>query len=200
MPLLGITGGIATGKSRFGQLLLRELPGRLFDADQASHDLLANNQAVRAQVASIFGPGILGADPKSERARLREIVFADAAKRTQLEGILHPLIHEAWKSESVRFSGKGDWFYVDLPLLFEAGTESAFDGIVVVACSRETQLARLRHARSLGEEMANQILATQLDLDLKTRKADHLIWNDSTIPALEGQTALLARLLSIRYG
>ncbi len=103
-------------------------------------------------------------------------------------------------AEARESSAAGEWFCVDIPLLFETGAECYFDRIIVVACSGARQRARLKEKRGLDEAMSEKIIASQLDLALKMTKADHLIWNDSTISNLEGQTALLAGFLSARYG
>ncbi|MDB6171919.1 MAG: coaE [Chthoniobacteraceae bacterium] len=200
MPVLGITGGIATGKSTFVRAFLGRLPARLFDADACARDLLENDSEVRERLHETFGLNRPNVEPGAERAWLREVVFSDAAKRRQLEAILHPVIRERWVVQARECAVAGGWFCVDIPLLFETGAESYFDRIIVVACSGERQRARLREDRGLDESMSEKIIASQLDLGLKITKADHLIWNDSTISNLEGQTALLATYLSARYG
>jgi dephospho-CoA kinase len=200
MPVVGITGGIATGKSTFARVLLRHLPGKLFDADDAARDLLENDAAVRANVRKAFGDAIVNAGGTVDRARLRDEVFADEAKRRHLENILHPAIRRRWTTEAQVHTAPGTWFMVDIPLLFETAAEAHFDHVIVVACSPATQRRRLRARPGLDDALADRMIAAQLDLDVKIAKADHLIWNDSTTDTLENQAALLAGWLRHCHG
>ena len=96
-------------------------------------------------------------------------------------------------------SGK-NWLCIDIPLLYETKVEGHFDRVIVVACSPATQRQRLRMARGLSDDIADRILAAQLDLREKISRATHLIWNDSTPASLERQATLLANWLRHRYG
>ncbi len=201
MPAVGITGGIASGKSSCARALVARLPGSgLFDADALVRELLASDPLVRARIQETFGPGIFGCDPAQDRARLREQVFSDPAKRGGLEGIVHPVVRARWIEQAQVAKDQGGWLIVDIPLLFETGAEEYFGSIVVVACPTETQRRRLLTERGLTGEMSGKILGAQLETGEKINKADHLIWNDSTVEALEAQVALLARWLIKRYG
>ena len=200
MPVVGITGGIATGKSTFARALLGYLPAELFDADRVAHDLLASDPGVRAEVLRAFGVEFLNENGEVDRARLRTLVFANAARRRELEAILHPVIRSRWIAQAQASAASGSWFCVDIPLLFETHAESHFDHVVVVACSSGTQRRRLRELRGLDDATADKIVQAQLDLRVKIEKADHLIWNDSTPAHLEEQAALLAALLRKRHG
>lgn len=200
MPVLGITGGIATGKSTFARCLPRYLPGRSYDADEAARNLLADDLSVREAVRDAFGAEIFRPDGELDRTRLRELVFADASKRSRLEAILHPLIRRSWLALAAETRQAGTWLFVDLPLLYETGAEPHFDRVVVVGCSPANQAWRLENLRKLPEEIAGKILAAQLDLLTKTKKADHLIWNDSGVSCLESQAELLGHWLRQCYG
>ena len=90
---------------------------------------------------------------------------------------------------------RGAWVLIDIPLLYETGTAEQFDRVIVVACHRDTQLLRLTHERGLAPGIALQIIAAQLDQGEKIKKADHVIWNDSTVPNLDGQSRILAACL-----
>ena len=192
MPVLGVTGGIATGKSSFTGLLLRHLPAELFDADQAAHELLAGDQAIRQTLAEAFGEAIFDAGGNPDRTRLRALVFDDEAKRRQLERILHPAIRARWLARAAQVAREGGWFVVDIPLLFETQAAASFDRIITVACSPATQRRRLTGQRGLSAMLAEKIIASQLDLATKITHAHHVIWNDSTLPCLERQAGLLA--------
>jgi dephospho-CoA kinase len=200
MPVLGITGGIATGKSTFVRALLKQRPVRFFDADSCAHELLEQDAGVRERIQNEFFPREAPLKGLSQRARLRELVFTHPAKRQALEAILHPVIRERWMAQALQAQRDNEWFVADIPLLFETNAESYFDRVIVVACSGANQRARLKLLRGLSDEIAAKVLAAQFDLAHKITKADHLIWNDSTLSCLEGQTALLGGLLRKCYG
>lgn len=195
MPSLGITGGIATGKSSFTARLLQCLPAAHFDADRSAHKLLGGDPEVRQKVVEEFGSQAFDAEGRPDRNFLREVVFRDEGRRKTLEAILHPAIRKAWTALAEKTNSDGGWLFVDIPLLFETGAESAFDHIVVIACSAETQLRRMAECRNLSAPLAQKIISTQIDLLTKMNKADHLIWNDSSPTCLEQQTAHFAELL-----
>ena len=201
MPVLGITGGVATGKSTFVRALLPHLPpAELFDSDACAHELLDNEPGVRERVRRSFGDEVFTVEGVPDRARLRAIVFSDDARRRELEGILHPAIRAHWTARAEAAIASGAWLCVDIPLLYETGAESDFDRVIVVACSPAIQRHRLCQERGLDAAMADRIIAAQLDLSTKISKADHLIWNDTTIEHLDRQSALLAGWLRQRHG
>jgi dephospho-CoA kinase len=101
-------------------------------------------------------------------------------------------VRSAWR-EMVRDSRDQQWLLLDIPLLFETEAEKEMDHTVVVACSPSTQRRRLREVRGLQDGVAEKIIAAQMDLDLKIRKADHVVWNDSSIESLRAQAHLLAQ-------
>jgi dephospho-CoA kinase len=123
---------------------------------------------------------------------LREAVFSDAESRKQLEAILHPVIRDRWTALASEASAAKGWLFVDIPLLFESGVERCFDHVAVVGCPPNTQLRRMIDNRGLTSEFANKMISTQMDLRTKMSKADHLIWNDSSLLRLDQQAALLA--------
>lgn len=200
MPLIGITGGIATGKSTFARALVRELPSELFDSDGCAHEFLANDAGVHESLANAFGSAIFDDRGRPDRERLRQRIFADPASRKQLEDILHPRIRAAWRNWAAENAARKTCLCIDIPLLYETGAEAHLDRVLVVACSPTTQRRRLRELRGLDDSLALSILAAQLNLPDKVSKADHVIWNDSTLACLDRQTALLARVLRRRYG
>jgi len=200
VPVLGITGGIAAGKSTFSAALCNCLPAELFDVDQCSRDLLANDADIRQAVLRAFGSPAFDPTGRPNRVWLREAVFAEPAKRRELEHILHPAIRTRWAARAAFAIGSDRWLCVDIPLLYETGAQEHFAAIAVVACPLTTQRARLVEHRHLSETIADQIIAAQLDLATKMTHADHLIWNDSTNTCLERQARLLARVLRQRHG
>jgi dephospho-CoA kinase len=195
VPSLGITGGIATGKSSLTECLLRLLPATRFDADRCAHELLAADPEVRRAVQEQLGARSYGKDGNPDRAYLRNLVFSDAGRRKQLEAILHPVIRRRWMALASEASAGKHWLFVDIPLLFESGVESCFDHVAVVACPPNTQLRRLINSRGLTSDLAEKMISTQIDIRTKMSKADHLIWNDSSPSCLDRQAALLAAWL-----
>jgi dephospho-CoA kinase len=200
VPVLGITGGIATGKSSFTRALCAELPGVLFDADATAHALLADEASVQRDLVDAFGPGVIDASGRPARARLRELVFADPAARRRLEAILHPVIRQRWLAQAAEYRQRPEWLFVDIPLLYETAAQGEFERVVVVSCSGATQRRRLLEHRKLDAALIANILGAQFDLGLKVNRATHVVWNDSTLACLERQARLLAALLRNFYG
>lgn len=200
MPALGITGGIATGKSTFSRTLAGLLSAELFDADQCAHELLRQDRTVQKAIVAAFGPEVLNPAGEPDRAALRKRVFVDPAERRALEAILHPAITQAWVARAQCARAGKNFLCVDLPLLYETGVETHFDRVIVVGCSPATQGKRMSEGRGLDGALAAQMLAAQLDLTEKISRGDHLIWNDSTPACLERQATLLAHWLRQRYG
>jgi dephospho-CoA kinase len=200
VPVLGITGGVHTGKSTFTRALLRRLPADVFDADRCAHELLETDAATRESVSAAFGSEVFDSDGRPDRGKLRELVFANELHRRRLEEILHPAIRARWASLADVSAKTGAWLLVDIPLLFETNAEPQFDRVIVVACSPETQIRRLRENRGFDDQTSGRVIAAQMDLGTKIKKADHVIWNDSTDRCLDGQAALLSGWLKQRYG
>jgi len=198
VPVLAITGGIATGKSTFARRFQRLTDARLFDADAAAKGLLDGNPDVQEKVRAVFGPQVMDAGGGICRKRLREVVFNDDARRRELEGILHPLIRAQWEDEAARARKQEQWYLADIPLLYETGGDAHADYVAVVACSRETQIRRMREERGLALPMAEAILHAQAPLDQKMNRASFVIWTDSSQSFLDDQARLLAAYLS--YG
>jgi dephospho-CoA kinase len=197
MPTLGITGGVATGKSTFRRLLLERIDADFFDADACARELLDSNEAIREQVLEKISRDAYTSSGAPNRPLLREIIYNDIAKKKTLEGILHPAIRERWSTRAQEPASR--LFVVDIPLLFETRAENLFDHVVVVAASERTQIQRLVEMRSLSEDLARKILASQWSLHIKMRGATHVVWNDSGLPLLEAQADLLAAYLRHTY-
>ena len=191
---IGLTGGIAAGKSTACHRLAARDRVEAFDADKCVHELLENDRSVAQGIVGLFGPRSCAPDGKPDRAALRELVFRDAEARRKLEDLLHPLVRARWNAERERCLAARKDFLADIPLLYETGAEQLFDAVVVVACSRETQLDRL-NSRGVAEETAQAMLASQLPLGQKVTQADFVIWNDGSLAAFGRQTELVAQQL-----
>ena len=191
----GLTGGIASGKSTVTRLL-RERGAEVVDADQIARDVVAPGTSGLRALAEQFGDEILSADGSLERARLGSIVFGDDEKRALLEGILHPLIatasFAALAEASIRSTKP---VFYDAALLVENGRHTDFAGLVVVACSSETQLARIQDRDALSADDARARIAAQLPLAEKVAAADYVLHNDGTLDELAEQVDALLRTL-----
>ena len=196
--VLGVTGGIGSGKSTFTEKLLKGYSSKAFNADLAARDLLENDQEIQVAIGKAF-PGTVIAGEVNREA-LRELVFSDKSKRQQLEGFLHPRIRKQWMTLAEETRSHNGRLIIDIPLLFETGAEKYFDAIVVVGCSQSIQIQRLKNHRQIPEAMAQSIIAAQNELPRKISSADFVIWNESTLDHLEMQAKLLAGYLKQRYG
>jgi dephospho-CoA kinase len=193
MPVIGITGGISTGKTTFCKCLREILPAAtFFDADQAARDLVERDPEVRELIAREFGAGIFSASGDLNRAQMRTIVFADAEKKRALEQILHPRIRRQWSLEAEGHRNSADLFFADIPLLYETGGETLCDSVVVVACSPSVQLERLVARTQRDRSTAEQMISSQMPLSEKSRRADHVVWNNGGREVLAAQAGLLA--------
>jgi dephospho-CoA kinase len=194
MPAIGITGGISTGKSTFCECVREIFPAaKFFNADQAAHALVQLPQ-VKQKIRADFGSDVFSRDGDLNREKLRAIIFADATKKRALEGILHPRIRSQWRAEAKKHRNSPDFFFADIPLLYETGGETLCDWVVVVACSYKVQLARLAERMSLENTKAEQMITSQMPLEEKMARADHVVWNDGSRAALMEQARFLAAL------
>jgi dephospho-CoA kinase len=195
MLTLAVTGGIATGKSSFCELVCAIEPRTVvFDADR-SVARLYGEAAVREEIRAAFGAPALGPDGAPDREFLRARVFSDAASRRQLEAILHPRVRRDCLASRDRAakSTSSPLFLADIPLLFESAGDYAQDMVVVVAASPLTQAHRLRRRNGFEDDLIRAVLAAQLPIAEKIRRADKVVWNNGTREALRRQTG---RLLS----
>jgi len=200
MPIIGITGGIASGKSTFRQLLLERLPAASFDADACARQLLEGDDSVRAQILAQVHPGAYREDGTPNRPLLRDLIYRDDAKKRALEAILHPVIRDRWSRQALEARAAQRLFIVDIPLLFETGAESEFDHIVTVGCTVETQMDRLNRRPGLTREISEKIIGSQMPLGHKISRSHHVIWNEGTLETLTAQTDLFSHYLHARYG
>jgi len=178
---VGLTGGIASGKSTAADEL-RRLGVPVIDYDQLARDVVAPGTPGLAAVVEAFGPGVLGPDGALDRGRLGRRVFASPADRERLEAIVHPLVFEAAERAEADALRVGHGTVVhEIPLLVEDGDPSSFDAVVVVDAPSELRRRRLIEGRGLTEEEADERLAAQADDDARRAAAD-LIWDGSGSP------------------
>ena len=176
---IGLTGGIASGKSSVGRWLeLQGIP--VLDADVYSHRALAAGTEASRTVLTRYGARVASnASDGIDRAALGRIVFNDRSERQWLEALVHPLVHQAFIS-GLRDHSEQPVVVLMIPLLFETGFERLCSETWVVSCSPEQQLARLIHRDGLSELEAQSRISAQIPLDQKEKMADHVIDNSQT--------------------
>jgi dephospho-CoA kinase len=193
---VGLTGGIATGKSYVRQRL-QEADIPTVDADVLAREVVAPGSAGYQAVVARFGRGVVSDGGALDRVRLGQIVFADPAARRDLEAIVHPAVYEGldrWFAQLGR-NGYAGPAVADIPLLFETGRVADVDLVVVVACDPERQVTRLRERDGLDESQARQRLAAQWPIADKVARADVVISTDGSFADTNAQVdALVARL------
>jgi dephospho-CoA kinase len=199
MPVLGITGGPACGKSSFARLLAGCLPNVVsFSADEEVRRLTDSDSEVRDAIERLL-PEAYTPEGEYDRARVRRYVFERPELREGLNAILHPKVRVQWSRLAESCKNNENWLLAEIPLLYETGASSLCDRIATVGCTMETQLHRLTVLRGLSLTVADQIRRSQWSLEEKISRADHLIWNDSPFTCLTRQTALFAAWLQIHF-
>jgi dephospho-CoA kinase len=194
MPVIGITGGISTGKSTFCDCLREIVPSaKFFDADLAARSLTELPE-VKDEILGEFGGEVFSPTGDLNRVKLRAIVFGNATKRRALEQFLHPRIRRQWLAQAEKHHNSPEFFFADIPLLYETGGERWCERVVVVACSRKVQLDRLAKRKSLKGSEAEQMLNSQMDLEEKIKRADHVVWNNGDRATLLEQAKSLVAI------
>ncbi len=195
MLRLGLTGGIASGKSAVAAML-REMGFAVLDADGLAHKLIEPGQPAYDRVVQEFGSSIVDSSGRVDRTKLGAIVFADQAKLDRLNAIVHPRVAEVVFSqfEAWRRSGVRDAAFVEAALIIESGINKKLDGLVVAWCTPEQQLERLL-ARGLRETEAHRRIAAQLPVEEKLRLATEKIDCSGTLEETRHQVEALASKL-----
>ena len=185
---IGLTGGIASGKSTVGQLLAGRFGLPVLDADLYARGALAPGSPAALAVLARYGEPVAAQAGGIDRAALGRIVFADPLERRWLEQLVHPLVRQRFERELGRLAPE-PVVVLMIPLLFEAGLESLCSEVWLVTCRAETQLQRLIGRDGLPEQEARARMAAQWPLARKQALADRLIHNDGDPEALEQQLA-----------
>ncbi|MGF6274036.1 dephospho-CoA kinase [Massilia sp. UYP11] len=193
---VGLTGGIGCGKSTVAELFAG-LGATIVDTDAIAHSLTAPHGAAMPAIVAEFGPDFATPDGALDRARMRNLVFADAAARGRLEAILHPRIRDATAAAAA--IATGPYVIYAVPLLIESGTwRERVSRVLAVDCSEDTQVARVMQRSSLSAEQVRAIMATQVTRAQRLAAADDVIDNDDGLEALSPQvTRLHARYLAL---
>jgi dephospho-CoA kinase len=193
--VIGLTGGIASGKSTVAQILV-ELGAPIVDADVLARRVVEPGQPAYLDIVREFGRGVLRADESLDRKALAEVVFADEAKRRRLNAITHPRIAAASQEETARHIAAGaPVVFYEAALLVENRIHEMLDGLVVVSAPEAEQLRRLMRRDGLDEAAARARLAAQLPLEEKLKVATHVIDNAGTMESTRAQVERLYREL-----
>ena len=192
---VGLTGGVASGKSTVAALL-RELGAVVVDSDVLAREVVEPGTPGLAAVVEAFGPEVLTADGTLDRPALGAVVFGDEAARRRLEAILHPLIR-ARAAELEAAAPEGTVVVHDIPLLVETGQADRFDAVLVVDVPVETQVERMVRDRGMSREDALARVAAQADREQRLAAATHVVDNTGTREDLRDRVAeVLEKLVS----
>lgn len=198
MTVVGLTGGIATGKSTVGRLLAASgVP--VIDADLTAREVVEPGRPALQAIVAAFGPEVLNAEGRLDRATMRHRITHDADARATLEQITHPAIRVAIFERLGELQSAGhDAAVVEAALMVETGSYTLYPVLIVVACDPETQLRRVMARDGMSESEARALVATQLPLERKTEVATHVIWNDGTEDELAQRTRSVWSQITLR--
>ena len=186
VKIIGITGGIASGKSTVTEFLRQ--PGyQVIDADQVVHELQEPGERLYQALLSTFGSAILQEDGRLDRPKLGAMIFGNPELLAQSSQLQNEIIREELARRRDLLAETEDIFFMDLPLLFELGYDNWFDQIWLVDVTEETQLSRLMTRNALSQEEAEKRIAAQLSLQEKRNRADVLIDNNGPLELTQEQ-------------
>ena len=179
MKVLGLTGGIGSGKSMVASMFAK-LGADVLDADRLAREIVEPGQPALEEIATAFGRDILLPDGRLDRGKLGRIIFADPVARGRLNAITHPRIRERMDAEIAARGSRPGVLIVDIPLLYESDRARAVEAVIVVWVDQQTQLRRLDERDGLTAEEARQRIAAQMPLDEKRARADVVIDNNGS--------------------
>ena len=198
MILVGLTGGVATGKSTVAKMF-KHYGAIVIDADELAHEVIKPGKPAWREIVTLFGKTILNQDRSLNRQALGNIVFRNRAKRRQLEHIIHPRVarEQARQTNAIARKHPKAVVIYDVPLLFEAGIDKRVDKTIVVAADRKTQVARLKKRNGLSQAEAIRRIRSQMPLAKKIQRADHVLNGTLPRPSLGQQVSLLLKDLRL---
>lgn len=195
MFLVGLTGGIASGKSTVAERFVKH-GAELIDADAIARDVTMPGTEAYNEIIEHFGLSVLDDEGFIDRKALGAIVFDDERQRSVLNEITHPPIFAEIADQLELLVAFDGCVVLDVPLLVETEIDRRYDAIVVVASTRQTQIARLMRYRGLSERAARQRVDAQAPLEAKLARATHVIWNDGPLDELIERADEVAESLS----
>ena len=179
MKVLGLTGGIGSGKSMVTSMFAR-LGADVIDADRLARQVVEPGQPALEEIATAFGRNILMPDGRLDRGKLARVIFADPVARGRLNAITHPRIQDRIATEIAARGSRPGVLIVDIPLLYENDRTATVEAVIVVWVDRKTQLRRLIERDGLSENEARQRIAAQMPLDEKRARADLVVDNSGS--------------------
>jgi dephospho-CoA kinase len=192
MRVLGLTGGIGSGKSTVAEMFA-ELGAEIIDADQLARDVVEPGQPALDEIVTRFGAGILLANGRLDRQQLGRLIFADAAARADLDAITHPRIRERMEAAVTARRDLKGVLILDIPLLYENARTALVEKVIVVWVDPATQFRRLTERGGLTAGEIRQRIAAQMPLDEKRALADHVIDNRGSKDATRRQVEAIYR-------
>jgi len=183
---IGLTGGVATGKSTIATII-KDMGHAVIDADQLARDVVLPGQPAHDSIIKRFGPSILNPDRSLNRDKLRTIVMSDPGERKALESITHPAIHKKFKEvvESTGIASGTAPFFYEAALLFEAGRDGLFKEVWATSCPEGLQIKRLTARSGISDAEAQKIVLSQMPAALKAQKASRVIATDCSVAELK---------------
>ena len=195
MKLIGLTGGIASGKSTVSAIL-RRLGAQVIDADALAREIVEPHQPAWIEIVNTFGKEILQADQTLDRKKLRKLVFDEPKARKRLEAITHPKIRQLAQRKIADSAATGAPLVVyEAPLLFETGIHLWLRPVILVACETAAQKRRLRQRDNLSAAEIEQHLGAQMSLEEKRKLADYVIDNNGTLEDVENTVERLVQMI-----
>ncbi len=191
MLKIGLTGGIGCGKTTVARIF-EQLKVPVIDADEIAHQLVAIGQPALIQIQQEFGTGVFAPDGSLNRKKLRELVFSDSKQKLKLESILHPLVYQAMEAELEQLNKP--YCIICIPLIFETNMTRFVDRILVVDCSVETQIERVRKRDDMTIERIQSIIDSQVSRAYRKAQANDLIDNPKTNDRLAEEVKKLHNL------
>lgn len=191
--IIGLTGGIASGKSTVANML-RKLQFPIVDADEVARQVVEPGKPALKEIIAAFGDDIVQENGEMNRQKLGNIIFNDEEKRRTLNGIIHPAIRQEMMRQREEWLHNGaETVIMDIPLLFEGNQKHTVDRILVVTVDEAIQLERLMNRNGFTEEEARARISSQLPLSEKVEGADGVIFNNGTIENTEQQLEKILR-------
>ena len=187
MKLVGLTGGIASGKSTVAEILKRQ-GAAIINADVLAREVVEPGHQAWTEIVNTFGIAVLQPDRTLDRQKLRAIIFDDAAARKKIESIIHPQVRALAEQRIREHAASGYAVIVyEVPLLFEGNLQEWLRPVILVACDVDTQRNRLQSRDNLSAAQAQKHIVAQMSLEEKRRLADYVIENNGSLEDLERQ-------------
>ncbi len=200
MILVGLTGGVATGKSTVAKMF-KQCGAVVIDADELAHEVIKPGKPAWRAIVTLFGKTMLNQDRSLNRQALGSIVFRNRTKRRQLERIIHPRVarEQARLTKQAARKNPDAVVIYDVPLLFEAGIDKRVDHTIVVTADRETQIARLKKRNGLSQAEAIRRIKSQMPLAKKRQRANYVLDGTTLRKTLIKQVSHLFKQLQMLF-